>query len=204
MPKPIILLDLDGTAVNLLAKLAELHNEAHGTHYAVWDIQYDPDGECFLHSQEGDRVYLNTYLIQDNIFEGLQLLPGAREAVEELKTLGDLYVLTAPSKNPNSAAEKLRWIQRIIDIPRKKVILAKEKSLIRGDVFFEDWPSNIRGIRYFNPNAFIASIAYPYNENMTEALIADDYKDTARAWMTMMNAFKKWLGGFGAPNNPLR
>lgn len=195
MKKPVIFLDLDGTAVNLTQKIIDIHNQRFGMRCTLDDVQFElPTGETYLYGPNETVCMIGDYLVNDGIFEDLEFLPGAERAIQRLMELGDLLVLTAPSKNPNSAAEKLRWIKKRTGIDRKKVILAKEKFHLRGAAFFEDWPENLRAIRQENPDAFIGTIEYPYNATIPSInSIAPDYKDTERAWKKLIEDFEQWL-----------
>ncbi len=68
-------------------------------------------------------------------FLDLAPLPGAIDAVNELRAGCDLFVLSAPStRNPHSYTEKRLWIEKYFDYQfTKRLILSPNKSLLKGD-----------------------------------------------------------------------
>lgn len=77
------------------------------------------------------------------IFENLEPIPGAIEAVEHLRSVADVYVLSAPStRNPRCYMEKRIWIEKHFGYEfTKRLILATNKSLMIGDYLIDDFGS---------------------------------------------------------------
>lgn len=77
------------------------------------------------------------------IFEGLEPMPGAIAAVNSLRAndLLDVWILSAPSvRNPHCYAEKRIWIENHFGYDfAKRLILATDKSLLKGDVLIDDY-----------------------------------------------------------------
>ncbi|MFO1042268.1 MAG: hypothetical protein U0941_10815 [Planctomycetaceae bacterium] len=73
-------------------------------------------------------------------FQNLTPLPGAILAVNELRQLCDVFVLSAPStRNPHSYTEKRLWIERHFDYDfTKRLILSPHKDLLKGDYLIDD------------------------------------------------------------------
>lgn len=80
------------------------------------------------------------------LFASLSVIPGAIEAVAALRSNPrlDVWILSAPStRNPLCYSEKRIWVEKVFDYPlAKRLILASDKSLLRGDVLIDD---NISG-----------------------------------------------------------
>lgn len=192
---PLIFLDLDAMVTNLQLKIVGLHNAQHGTQLGVDAFQFDAEGEFFLAMPDGALISAASYLNEDRVFIDLEPLPGALEAIDELRRLGDLLIVTAPSRNDDSASDKLRWIRAHLPVSRKKVALIKEKWHLRGDVFLDDWPENLRNFRRHNPTAFVGTISYPYNNLGSDILNlrADDYTTTRQAWGTLVAGVQTYL-----------
>lgn len=76
------------------------------------------------------------------LFASLSAIPGAIEAVAKLRNDPrlDVWILSAPStRNPLCYSEKRIWVERVFDYPlAKRLILASDKSLLRGDVLIDD------------------------------------------------------------------
>jgi 5'-nucleotidase len=73
-------------------------------------------------------------------FHSLEPIDGAIEAVNELRELYDVYVLTAPStRNAHSYSEKRLWIEDHFDYEfTKKLILSPHKGLLKGHYLVDD------------------------------------------------------------------
>ena len=82
------------------------------------------------------------------IFALMEPMPGAREAIEQLKDHFELYILsTAPWNNPSAWKHKIEWVQLYFgEGPEnpffKRLILSHNKHLNRGDYLIDDRPNN--------------------------------------------------------------
>lgn len=78
------------------------------------------------------------------LFDLMEPMPGAIEAVTELAKQFDTYILsTAPWLNPSSWTSKISWIHRYFgsekDSPLyKRVIISHNKHLLKGDYLIDD------------------------------------------------------------------
>jgi 5'(3')-deoxyribonucleotidase len=195
--KPTIYIDLDGMAVNLLKKLIHFYNEDHGTNVTLataWE-HLAPAHAPAAGKPVGDA--LDHYLERDKVFDDLDPIDGFTGALPELQDLGHVVIASAPSRNPDSATAKLRWVLDRFPIHRRDIILIKHKHLLRGEVWLEDWHDNIEKIRETNPNSFIGSIAYPYNEKVQHLLNlrAPGIHDTVGAWKHLVEGARAFLSG---------
>ena len=76
-------------------------------------------------------------------FESLPPVPGAVAGLHALAAAGhDVYICTTPlSTYQFCVAEKYAWVEKHLGHPwTKRVILTKDKTLIRGDVLIDDKP----------------------------------------------------------------
>ena len=78
------------------------------------------------------------------IFEELEPIEGALEAIEILKNKFDIYFLSTPMcKIPESYMGKRKWIQTYIgEWAEKRLILTHRKDLCIGDVLIDDRTKN--------------------------------------------------------------
>lgn len=191
----IIFLDLDGMAVDLEARIIQKHNDRNGTNYTKKDVVYDEDGEGSLPDIERKPAVLANWLDHNGMFRDLSPLDGAVEAIEDLKQIGSVYIASSPSRNDDSASDKVRWVREYLNIDRKKICLLKAKWLLRGDAFFEDWPNNLIKFRKTNPTAFLGTIAYPHNERVKDIVNvrAHDFLNTRQAWGSLVRGVEEFF-----------
>lgn len=100
-------------------------------------------------------------------FEGLPVTPGAQEGVRELLDAGhDVWVCTKPLEvNPTCRDAKGAWLREHFPELERKLIIAPDKSLVRGDILLDDAP-HLRQIAeaVWRPVVFTA----PYNGEESE------------------------------------
>ena len=125
--KKILYFDMDGVLVDFKSGLRKLGL---------------PEDDGF----PGDEV--------EGIFELMDPMPGALEAVATLAPLYDVFILsTSPWSNPSALPGKLAWIKRHfgdgVDNPfYKKVVFSHRKDLNVGDYLVDDRPT-MRGADRF-------------------------------------------------------
>lgn len=82
-------------------------------------------------------------------FLNLPLIAGAPAAIAEMEKLGfDVYICTSPlSGAPRCLTEKYLWVEKYLGPSLvKKLIITKDKTLVRGDFLIDDKPE-ITGAR---------------------------------------------------------
>ena len=77
-------------------------------------------------------------------------MPGAIEAMHELKEHFDLYILsTAPWNNPSAWSDKVKWVSKYLDdVFHKRMVITHCKNLCKGDYLIDDRGKN--GASEFN------------------------------------------------------
>lgn len=115
MTKKIVYIDMDGVLVDFMSGVAKAE-PAYQEQYAA-----TPD-----------------YI--PGVFNLMDPMPGAIEAVKTLSGKYDLYILSAPSwGNPLSWMEKRQWVGRYLgELFHKRLILTHHKNLNRGDYLIDD------------------------------------------------------------------
>lgn len=183
--RPVIFVDLDGMAADLLSRLLHYYNEEHAADVGPLDTDVWPN------------LDLDKYLERDGVFKDLLPIAGFASALPRLRELGDVLVASSPSRNHDSATDKIHWVTERFPIHRRDIILIHHKHHLRGDVFLEDYGKNIRKIRASNPRAFIGGIAYPYNaaEARLMDVRAEGIGDTAAAWGEIVVGVGRYVQG---------
>ena len=80
----------------------------------------------------------------EGIFSTLKPIEGADEAINRLIQKFEVFILsTAPWKNVSSWSEKRIWVENYLpSLPKKKLILSYNKSLLRGKYLIDDRRKN--------------------------------------------------------------
>ena len=126
MGLPIVYVDLDGVLVKFPENLDEI------------DISISD--ECRQWCNETGEHHSDF----EGIFSTLKAMDGADEAIHRLMQKFDVYLLsTAPWANTSSWSEKRIWVeQHLPSLPKKKLILTHNKSLVRGSYLIDDRSKN--------------------------------------------------------------
>lgn len=152
MKKKIVYVDMDNTIVNFRSGIEKL-------------------------SKEDQEKYKDDYDKHPEIFNLMDPIDGAIDALKELNDHFDLYILsTAPWDNPNAWKHKREWIERYFgkgkeNIFYKKVILSHHKNLNSGDILIDDRPNN--GAKEFHGERILfGSNEFPSWELVVKKLIS--------------------------------
>lgn len=101
-------------------------------------------------------------------FIKLPAIEGALEALEEMsQSENEIFICTSPIlENPGSAQEKLAWVfKHLGESWRRKVIITKDKTLVKGDILIDDKPE-IKGVCKASWRQFLYE--QDYNEHITD------------------------------------
>ncbi len=187
MRKLKILCDMDGIITDLIKKWIAYYNDDYGEKLTTEDIRH---WRMSANVKIGNKIH--DYLYVDGFFRDLEPLPGAINALSEMKKMGhEVYIVTAPSWPGTSAQDKISWVREHMPFIKKRdIFLGHNKHMIKGDVFIDDSPENLKEYRQAWPESSIFTIAYPYSWMAKDVvnLCAEDYRDTAKAWDTILGA----------------
>ena len=126
MKQPVVYVDLDGVLAKFPEKLSEVDSSI----------------------AESCRRWCNKTGEHHSDFEGLfstlKPMDGADEAINRLMKKFEVIILsTAPWKNVSSWSEKRVWVENHLpSLPKKKLIISYNKSLLRGKYLIDDRPKN--------------------------------------------------------------
>lgn len=155
---PIGLFDMDGILADLLLEVqATYFNETGKTFDPQTLKSFDLDSQL-----PGFREL--KYWTRPGIFKNLAPIKGAIEAMTELDSLVNIYILSAPTKNGGSVPEKAEWLAKYLPfIHRRRYIFTPAKWLVRGDLFVDDHANNLVEWKRANPQGLTYGLRYGYN-----------------------------------------
>jgi len=96
---------------------------------------------------------------------GFDVLPGAKEAIRELRAAGcEVHFVTAIWNSPTWVYDRNRWLtkHKLAAAPRG-VTYTKDKHVVKGDIFVDDKISNVESWKEHWPNGFGVVWAQPWN-----------------------------------------
>ena len=135
-----VLLDLDEVINTMTHHWIETLNCIYGTTVKFNDIKEWDMKEAFPTLTE-EEIY-NPLNLQA-FWNGVKVMDGAKEGINNLLSLGhEIYIVT--SAHPDTIKWKAEWLQRELpEIPWSHVIVANNKSLIKGDILVDDGLHNL-------------------------------------------------------------
>lgn len=131
----IVLCDVDGVVADMIPEWLYFYNMDYDDCLTVdnivgWSVHNFVKNAC------GKKIY--DYLAYENLYDDVQPFPGALEGIKELREAGFRVVFVTSGVQP----AKIKWLQRhgfIEDwMSSKDVIIAHDKSLVRGDYLIDD------------------------------------------------------------------
>lgn len=151
----VILLDCDGPLADFTTAYLDALYEVTGARHQAEEVTQWAIHECdffrkaaieygqSFYGQSVDAGALKR--VCDNIVcrrgfcENIKVQPGAQQAVEQLKRLGEVWVVTSPfDSSPTWMHERHHWVHKHFGIPRAHVIQVGRKVRIHGDIFVDD------------------------------------------------------------------
>lgn len=141
MKKADILLDCDGILSDFVTPALELVFNHTGDRHTVDEItQWD----VFKAIGKKEHEHILDHAVCNGGFcASLPVMPGSQEAVEELRKLGDVYIVTSPYDAPAWVYERTKWLGKHFGFTKKQVINASPKFMVMGDVLVDDSGSNL-------------------------------------------------------------
>lgn len=202
----LIIVDLDDTVVDLRGPWVRWINHNFGLDLTGEQLTNYWLEKC-VPPEVGQKIY--GFLNQKGIYARLDPLPGAVEALQHLSELGyDLMPVTAYVRDPDSAADKIRWMKQYLPfIHRSNPFLGHRKDRVLADGFIEDSPDNLIAYRsrwsFLRREPVIMAIDWPYNRSPEVDASIDyralGYEDTVLAWKGLVRYIEQWLPACQAP-----
>lgn len=161
-----ILIDMDGVIADFDTELLQRWRTRHP------DKLYIPLEErnlFYVRDQYPEELkpLVLEILLESSFFTEMAPMPGAKEALEEMEQLGfQVFICTSPlTSYKNCVCEKYQWVENYLGPAWvKRMILTKDKTLVRGDYLIDDKPV-ITGVES-NPSWEHILYDRPYNKNV--------------------------------------
>lgn len=91
-----------------------------------------------------EKRVMRDILERPGFFAGLDPLPGAKRALENLVDRGhEVFIVTSPYvSNPTCASDKMAWVERHLGRgwATKRLVITTDKTRVRADVLIDDKP----------------------------------------------------------------
>ena len=82
---------------------------------------------------------LDSYFDNENFFRNLRVIEGSQDALRELASQHEIFIVTAAMEVPCSLAAKFAWLQEHFSfIPPDKYVFCGNKTIIAADYLIDD------------------------------------------------------------------
>jgi 5'(3')-deoxyribonucleotidase len=171
-----ILIDMDDVMADAVARFFDWYERDFGVLYTKDDIHGKKLSEIV--PEENRQTVLN-YPHQKGFFKNLPVIENAKEIIEILNNLHEIYVVSAAMEFKYSFIDKYEWLDEHFPfIPWKRRIFCGNKHLIKGDVLIDDHDFNL-SVFPGRPIVFTAphNVHYKEYERMENWLDAKNFFD---------------------------
>ena len=140
-----ILVDMDGVIADFDQEFLQRWRKRHPEKFY---IPVEARTAFFVKDEypEELRPLVTEILLEATFFQEMLPVPGAKEALEEMQAKGwEVFICSSPlSTYGNCVLEKYKWVETFIG-PQwvKKLILTKDKTVIKADYLIDDRPEII-------------------------------------------------------------
>lgn len=136
--------------------LADFQTPAFEAIYQVTGKRYTADDfsvwNIFEELTEEELKAIDALIEAEGFCLSLQPKPGAVMAIEKLRELADIYIVTSPNHTRHWVYERVEWLRIHFGVNKKHVLHAHAKFLVDGDVFLDDKPEHVHDWGKERPN----------------------------------------------------
>lgn len=181
-----IILDVDSTIADLLTPWISSYNAAWADTLVIadiesWSLHKHVKPEC-----GADGLY--KIIKEPGFFLALEPFAGAVDIIQRWARNHEvLFVTDVLTGASHIYGEKTEWLGRHFGkmfTPDKLIFAGVNRGLLRADLLIDDKPANLLEFKKHNPDAQTWAIAYPYNEEVAQAvdLRAYGFQEPEAAW----------------------
>jgi len=138
--KPIFLIDVDEVLVDFAGPAVKVLSDILGEPW-TFDCMLPGAWDMFagLSPEQKARV---AEVIEDPIwYNSLEPYPGAQEAIDRLREVSDVYVVTSAM---SWAADRIGWLKYHFGFDKDHLVFTKAKHLVGGEFFLDDHPGQVQ------------------------------------------------------------
>ncbi len=166
-----IAIDMDEVLADPTAKFIQLYNRDYGIQL---NLKTEAGSEFYDHIPVRIRNKWIDYINEKGFFRDLPLIKGSVEAVKQLQTKYDIYIVSAAMEFGNSLEDKYNWLQEHFPFIGWQNIIFCGHKIVNTDIMIDDRIKNFnnfkgRPLLFSSPHNMLIT-AYERVNNWQEVL----------------------------------
>lgn len=137
-----VLCDFQGPALEICADVLKRPLSLH--EFKEWDI--------FSILTPEERAQVFPILEAEGFCSSLEPLPGAIEAIREIRKFADVFAVTSQFHSVTWVTERTKWLQDRFEMQKGDIVYTPTKYLVTGDAFLDDKPDHVTNWEYHHPD----------------------------------------------------
>ncbi len=136
-----LLYDLDDTVAHFRRKFGVLRLDLFPHLPGIPDLETHASFNLWEGRTDEEQQAINGIMNHPGFYRDLEPYEGAVDAVKEAQSLGhEVFFVSAPwVTNPTGASDKYAWVEEHFGLDMaKKLVLARDKTIVAGDLLFDD------------------------------------------------------------------
>jgi 5'(3')-deoxyribonucleotidase len=160
MNKLSIAIDMDEVIADPIDKFIDIYQREHGYNFTL-DQMHGKEFRDLLPPEMSHT--LREYINRKGFFRDLKLIPGSREAIEELNKKYEVFIVSAATEFPNSLKDKFHWLGDHFPFISWTNIIFCGYKIVNTDIMIDD---RIKNFARYNGRKLLFSS--PHNLLLTE------------------------------------
>jgi 5'(3')-deoxyribonucleotidase len=137
---PRFLIDVDEVLANFAEPAVEVLSNILGEPW-TFDAMLPGAWDMFAGLSPEQKARVAEIIEDPAWYTSLEPYPGARDAIDRLRELSDVYVVTSAM---SWAPERIGWLKHYFGFDKEHLVFTKAKHLVRGDFFLDDHPGQVQ------------------------------------------------------------
>jgi Uncharacterized protein conserved in bacteria len=168
----VILVDLDGVVVDWSAQFS------HDLEFYYPDLEFEEMREFVTptHLPQAHQDAINTVKNRSGFYAEMEPIPYAIDALDDMAEEHTVFLCSAPEIfNATCESDKKTWVRDWLGVEwAKRLILTKDKTMVRGDILIDDRP-DVTGV--MEPLWRHVIFSAPYNDDVFDKPRLDSWDD---------------------------
>ena len=153
-----IAIDMDNLIADVESQYIDWYERDYGVRIDRQQLLGKPELDAFP-----DKTAVRKFLFTPGFFRTVRVIPGAKEAVQQLMQQYRVYIVSAAMEFPQSLPEKYQWLQEHFPfITWRHIIFCGDKSIIGTDYMIDD---HVKNLDYCSGKGLLFSAAHNCNIN---------------------------------------